>query len=112
MCRRRIRIYPGTSRTRGEDHGSHPPLFILAGKSLGYKEGRSDDIFGTAQRCIQFDGAVHGPVFVIDLLDVYAIDLSVLVMKPALADGLEFLGAIPVAAHVDEHGIGMENLFQ
>ena len=112
MCRRCIGINPRPGGTSGEDHGGHPPFTVFAGEGLGHKEGSGHDIVGAAQRSIQLDCAVHGPIVIVDLLHIHAINLGVLIVDEALADNHQFLGAVPVSAHVDEHGIGMIDFLQ
>ena len=103
---------PGAGGAGGKDHGGEPPFPVFPGKGLGHEKRRRDDVVTSAQRRIQLDGAVHGPVVGIDLLDIHAIDFRVFVMDKATADGAEFLGTVPVPAHMDEHGIGVEELLQ
>lgn len=111
MCRRRIGINARSGCARGEYHGSHPPFAVFAGKSLRHKEGGGHDIVCSAQRSVQFDGAVHRPVVLVNLLHIHAIHFCMLVMDESLANNHQLLGAVPVAAHMDEHGIGVEDFF-
>ena len=72
---------------------------------------KSADVLISPTNCVARI-AVHGPVVGIDLLDIHAIDFRVFVMDKATADSGEFLGTVPVPAHMDKHGIGVEDLLQ
>ena len=72
---------------------------------------KSADVLISPTNCVARI-AVHGPVVGIDLLDIHAIDFRVLVVDKATADSGEFLGTVPVPAHMDKHGIGVEDLLQ
>jgi len=104
------RLHAGTGHAGGEDHRCKMPLAVLAGKSLRNKKRRGH--FIAAYDGFHLDGAVHGPVVVIDRLYIHAIDFGVLIVDEALADDLQFLLRTPIATHVDEHGIGMEDVFE